>query len=380
MDAKDLPDFVVSTSTMPGVGDAEVTDDERATARIICHGLFGSLAGYKGFPETGLSDEPAIPAKVGSFRIFEYGMPASQQPYKVDGDTLTRARLSALYTQDRAGQLCGKHSMVVAVSSTISAASNKVALDDKPMCENERIVLYVSGGGFVISDVPQSKWMYIRLSQDLGMRAFVPRYHVAPRYVYPRPLHDVYTAYQHLVSRGFRPQDILMIGASAGANICLSVLQLLGAEGKLSSVAGCVICEPCLDLTMSHASWQSNQDVCVLPYVPSTDPGSFSRIYLGPINDDDDDVEGNADIAEVLRRPLISPMFADVTVLPPMQIQVGEDDVLRDETKAFAARIPTAELITYAGINHYTLFRGRTQLDRLYGNARKFADKVFGGN
>ncbi|KAJ2333754.1 hypothetical protein GGI00_002171, partial [Coemansia sp. RSA 2681] len=313
MDAKELPDFVVSTSTIPGVGDAEVTDDERATARIVGHGLFGSLAGHKGFPETSLSDEPAIPAKFGSFRIFEYGMPANQQPYKVDGDRLTQARLSALYTQDRSGQLSGKHSMVVAVSSTISAASSKVTLDDKPMCENERIVLYVLGGGFVMSDSPQSKWMYIRLSQELGMRAFVPRYHVAPQYVYPRPLHDVYTAYQHLVSRGFRPQDILMMGASAGANICLSVLQLLGAGGEPSSVAGCVIFEPCLDLTMSHASWQSNQDVCVLPYVPSTDPGSLSRIYLGPIDDDDDGVEGNADVAEVLRRPLISPMFADVT-------------------------------------------------------------------
>ncbi|KAJ2900090.1 hypothetical protein GGI21_004771 [Coemansia aciculifera] len=140
------------------------------------------------------------------------------------------------------------------------------------------------------------------------------------------------------------------------------------------SVAGCIVCEPFIDLTMSHSSWQGNQDKCVLPYVPCAEPGSISRVYFGPT----DGVA--ADILSVLRLPLLSPLFADVTVFPPMQIQVGEDDVLHDEAKAFAARIPTAELIVYPGINHYTLLRGRAQLDLYYGNMRKFSNKVFGSD
>ncbi|KAJ2861040.1 hypothetical protein GGH94_005149 [Coemansia aciculifera] len=371
VDISDMLDSVACASTMPGVGDAEVTEDECVMARAISHGLFGNLVNHKGFPETLPSDELSIPAKVGSYLIFEYAMPASQQPYKVNGDEFTLKRLNALYSLDRAGKMQGEHSMVVAVSASVASPSDQdIALDDKPMYENEHIMLYMPGGAFISCDTPHSKWVYIRMSQEIGMRVFIPRYHVAPAHVYPRPVHDVYTAFQHLVSRGFRPQNIVMVGGSAGANICLSVLQLLAMEGKSQSIAGCVIVEPCLDLTMSHDSWQRNQDVCVLPYVPPTHPGSMSRVYLGPIDDD------TIDAVKLLRRPMLSPMFADVAVLPPLQIQVGRDDVLYDECVAFAKRIPTAELITYAGINHYTMFRGRTQLDRFYSNLRKFADKV----
>ncbi|KAJ2840839.1 hypothetical protein FBU31_000066 [Coemansia sp. 'formosensis'] len=352
---------------MPGVGDAEVTDAERIMARKMAYHLFGDLANYKGFPETLPSDEPSVLPEIGSYRIFEYSMPTTQQPYKFDGDEFTQSRLSALYSQDRARQLPGEHSMVVAVSATVSTASE--ALDDRPINDNERIAIYVPGGGFIKGDNPNFKLAYIRMSQEMGMRVFVPRYHVAPAHIYPRPVHDVYTAYQHLESQGFHPENIVIVGASAGANICLAVLQLLAAEGKSQRIAGCVIAEPCLDLTMSHDSWQRNRGVCILPYVPPTSPWSMSRFYLGPVNEDVDPIE-------LLRRPMLSPISADVSVLPPLQIQIGCDDVLCDESVAFAKRIPSAELITYEGINHYTMFRGHTQLDRYYGNLRRFADKV----
>ncbi|KAJ2019275.1 hypothetical protein GGI13_001708 [Coemansia sp. RSA 455] len=358
-------------STMPCVGDAEVTDDERKMARATSHALFGNLIDHKGFPETLPSDELSIPVETGSYRIFEYTMPSSQQPYKIEDDEFTLNRLNTLYSQDRAGQLQGEQTMVVAVSASVVSPSNQdSALDDKPMHENERIMMCMPGGGFISCDTPHSKWVYIRMSKAIGMRVFVPRYHVAPKHLYPRPVHDVYTAFQHLVSRGFRPQNIVMMGASAGANICMAVLQVLASEGISQSIAGCVLAEPVLDQTMSHDSWQRNQDVCVLPYVSPTHPWSMPRFYLGPIDDD------NIDPIELLRRPMLSPISADVALLPPMHIQVGEDDVLYDESVAFAKRIPTAELITYAGANHYTMLRGRTQLDHYYSNVRKFIDKV----
>ncbi|KAJ2840841.1 hypothetical protein FBU31_000068 [Coemansia sp. 'formosensis'] len=367
MDIDEILDSAANTSTMPGVGDAEVTDDELAMARKMGHLVFGNLAAHKGFPATLPSDDPQYPPEIGSYRVFEYLMPATQQPYQVSGDDFTLSRLTALYSQDRAGQLPGEHSMVVAVSATVSTSSE--ALDDRPINDNERIAIYVPGGGFISCDSPEMRLSYIRMSQEMGMRVFVPRYHVAPAHVYPRPVHDVYTAYQHLESQGFRPENIVMVGASAGANICLAVLQLLAAEGKSQRIAGCVIAEPCLDLTMSHDSWQRNQHVCILPYVPTTSPWSLPRFYLGPVDD-------GVDAVEILRRPMLSPISADVSVLPPLQIQIGCDDSLYDESVAFAKRIPSAELITYEGINHYTMFRGRTQLDRYYGNLRRFADKV----
>ncbi|KAJ2488495.1 hypothetical protein IWW37_004766 [Coemansia sp. RSA 2050] len=365
MHANDILESFSNLSMMPGVGDAEVTDDERVMARAVSHGLFGNLLDHKGFPPAGPSDGLSIPPHVGRYRIFEYAMPATQQPYRLTGDDYSLERLNALYSQDLAGKC--EHSMVVSVSAAVAIPSNKDALDDAPLSDGERIAVYLPGGAFIGSDTPDSKWVYIRMSLELGMRVFTPRYHVAPAFRYPRPVHDVYTAYGHLVGRGFRPQNIVVVGVSAGANICLSVLQLLAGNGRSREIAGCAVVEPCLDLTMSLGSWQRNQEVCILPYVPPTHPGSMSRVYLGPVDD--------MDAVELLRRPLLSPLFADVDGLPPMQIQVGRDDVLHDECVAFAERIPAAELITYPGINHYTMFRGRTQLDRFYSSLRKFVNK-----
>ncbi|KAJ2411998.1 hypothetical protein GGI10_003949 [Coemansia sp. RSA 2530] len=356
-----IVDSFSSPAMMSGVGDAEVTDEERAMARAVSHELFCDISGHQGFPPTGPSDEPAIPPDVGSYRIFDYAMPATQPPYQALGDDYSLKLLNALHSEDLAGQC--EHSMVVSVSATLPSKGDM--LGDKPLSEDERIVVYLPGGAFIGGDTPGSKWMYIRMSMELGLRVFTPRYHVAPAFRYPRPVHDVCTAIAFLVACGFRPQNIVVVGASAGANIGLSALRLLAGS---IGVAGCVVVEPCLDLTLSLDSWQRNQEVCVLPYVSPTHPGSISRMYLGPVD--------GMDAVELLGRPLLSPLFADVGGLPPMQIQVGMDDVLYDECVAFAKRIPTAEFITYPGINHYTMFRGRTQLGRFYGNLLNFVTRV----
>ncbi|KAJ2621925.1 hypothetical protein H4R22_005215, partial [Coemansia sp. RSA 1290] len=64
---------------------------------------------------------------------------------------------------------------------------------------------------------------------------------------------------------------------------------------------------------------------------------------------------------------------------PPVQIHVGEDDVLADDAAEYAAQARAracgpqpAELLTYRGKNHYTVLRGKTQLDKIYSSMRRF--------
>ncbi|KAJ2322845.1 hypothetical protein GGH92_011042, partial [Coemansia sp. RSA 2673] len=271
-------------STLPGVGDAEVTEAERVAAQTIGHGMFGSLDQHRGFPETGPEDEPSIPAAAGAYRIFEYTIPKKQQPYMAGDDAFTQQRLDALYERDCTGQLeGGGHSMVVAAGASTTGGGVE---NLNPLYPGEQVALLVVGGGFVSGDTPPAKWLYVRMARELGRRVFVPRYHVAPKHVYPRPLHDVDTALQHLEARGFRPCDVAVVAISAGAHVALGVLQLRALRG-LPPVATCVAVAPCLDLAAGSDSWRRNQPVCVLPHVPPASPASLARMYLGPLVDPD---------------------------------------------------------------------------------------------
>ncbi|KAJ1860544.1 hypothetical protein LPJ78_005786 [Coemansia sp. RSA 989] len=95
------------------------------------------------------------------------------------------------------------------------------------------------------------------------------------------------------------------------------------------------------------------------------------RMYFGP----------GDDMFQMLKHPLLSPLFADPRQFPPVQIHVGEDDVLADDAAEYAAQARAraracgpqpAELLTYPGKNHYTVSRGKTQLDKIYSSMRRF--------
>ncbi|KAJ2807581.1 hypothetical protein H4R20_001236 [Coemansia guatemalensis] len=354
---------------MVGVGDDEPTKEEAAAAICIGHQQL------KDIYEKGVAEimppisTPEIPPTVGTFREFQYEMDEKQEAYCVDEEWI-QIKLDKLYKQDKAGELDGGHGMVVASSASLGAAGDMLV--DSPTAPGERIVLYMCGGGFISSDIPQLRWHYMRVSAETGQRVFVPKYSVAPKHVFPRALHDTYTAYLHLLGRGFRASEITIFAVSAGANIGMAMVRLLEMHQK-PPPAGVVLISPSLDLTLSFDSWKRNQSVCVLHYHPLESPHSMSRVYLGP-------VEENTELAELLGHPLMSPLFGNCANLPPIQIQIGQDDVLIDEATELARRIEEArgpesghvELIAYPGMNHYTVLRGKAQLNKVYGSMRRF--------
>ncbi|KAJ2869178.1 hypothetical protein GGI22_000422, partial [Coemansia erecta] len=210
---------------------------------------------------------------------------------------------------------------------------------------------------------------------ELGMRVFVSRYSTIPDHVFPRALHDVYTSYNHLLENcGFQSRNIVFIANSVGCNLALGALQLARMHGR-PMPAGCVLVSPLLDLTMTQGSWRRNLDHCVLPLFPADKDNSLARVYFGPTASAD-----NEEFVKKLRNPLVSPLFCDPAGLPPMQIQVGADEVLLDEATEFAKRASTAqvrvELVVYPQQNHYTILRGKSQLDKVYGNTRRFTDSI----
>ncbi|KAJ2213633.1 hypothetical protein EV180_006191 [Coemansia sp. RSA 518] len=348
-------------SMMQGVGDMEVTEEENTLAIQMGHIVTAKALKSGVDAVMPAMPDPEIPASVGQFHTFPYAMPAAQQPYVVD-DPVIQARLTRVYEQEQTGELEEPNSMVVACASSV--CTSEQALDVKPQSSSERIVLYVCGGGFVSSDTALLKWHYMRVSQELGQRVFVPRYHVAPAHVFPRAIHDVYTAFMYLVQQGFQAQDITVLGISAGANIALAVVELLRIQ-KEPEPSRIVVVAPCVDLTLSMDSWTRNHDKCVLGYIPEENPHSMPRVYYG-------DVEPGVDVFAMLRHPLLSPLFGRAHAGPPLQIHSGTCDALADDAVALAQHVPHAELITYPGRNHYTILRGKQQLDAMYAHMRRF--------
>ncbi|KAJ2118618.1 hypothetical protein IW147_006388 [Coemansia sp. RSA 720] len=348
-------------STMLGVGDMEVTEEENTLAIQLGHMVTAKVLELGVDTVVPAMRDPEIPASIGQFHIVPYAMPASQQPYVVD-DPVIQARLTRVYEQERTRHLKEPNTMVVACASSV--CTSEQALDDKPQNSGERIVLYVCGGGFVSSDTARLKWHYVRVSQELGRRVFVPRYHVAPAHVFPQAIHDVYTSFMYLVHQGFRAQDITVLGISAGANIALAVVELLRIQQQ-PEPCRIVVVSPCVDLTLSVDSWTRNRDTCVLGYIPVDNPYSMPRVYYG-------DVEPGVDVLAMLRHPLLSPLFGHMHAGPPLQIHSGTCDALADDAAALAQRVPHAELITYPGRNHYTIMRGKQQLDTMYAHMRRF--------
>ncbi|KAJ1986535.1 hypothetical protein GGI25_006354 [Coemansia spiralis] len=353
MSAKDFEIFNKDIlSRLPGVGDAEVTEEENRMAKQVGRRFFTTL----GTHTTTSEPEISIPGSFGHYRIFNYHV--DHPPFKA-GDAEIERKLDAVHRAGSSG-----NSMVVAALPTMG-------LEDQPICEGEKILVFLNGGGFATSDTPLSKWLYLRLSRELSsQRVFVPRYSTIPQSVFPRALYDTYTAYLYLVEKGFRPGDITFVAVSAGCNLAMATMLLLQMNQR-EVPRGCILISPLLDLTIKHGSWTRNQEHCVLPYVSLENSKCLARVYYG-------DGENQEDFAKKMENPLVSPFYGTAEGLPRMQIHVGECEVLLDEATDFASKVKAqggcAELLVYPKTNHYTIMRGKTQLDKLYGAMQRFIE------
>ncbi|KAJ2840415.1 hypothetical protein FBU31_000439 [Coemansia sp. 'formosensis'] len=362
---------------LPGVGYTEMVEGENELVIRLGHNIDYIAESHKLSKPAIDAPQPEIPETVGKYRIFQHDMVSGEMPYNID-DSDTQAKLAELYRQDKSGELENGHSLVIACSAKLDFDGDVLA--NSPLSSNEQIVMLINGGGFMTGDEPPLKWFYLKVSEELGRRVFVPRYSAGINHPFPRALYDIQVAYMYLLYRGFRPENVIVYGISAGGNIALSFLLLLGML-QMPTVAGCILLSPYLDLTMSSESWQRNKDKCVLPYVPNTSPRSLPRMYYGPIDMSDEE------FANRLTFPLLSPLYGNIKCLPPIQIHIGGHEVLLDESVEFVKQVEQAnlshgngvapiELMIYPGKNHYSLLRGKTQLDKVYPTMRRFCDTL----
>lgn len=189
---------------------------------------------------------------------------------------------------------------------------------------SNQVLLYLHGGGYSLGSPRSHRNLVSQLARTSGLRAIAADYRKAPEHLFPAALEDSVRLYRHFLDQGFKPGNIVMAGDSAGGNLVLATLLKLKQDGLPMPAAACAI-SPWCDLTLSGDSIQSNasRDLILTPLLLR----QFGENYA---------------TEDQYRNPLVSPLFGDFAGLPPLLIQVGNQEILLDDARRLAERAAAA--------------------------------------
>ncbi|MGE0761549.1 MAG: alpha/beta hydrolase [Pirellulaceae bacterium] len=183
-------------------------------------------------------------------------------------------------------------------------------------------LLYLHGGGFVSG----SGAFYLTLAAHISAAAkcavLLPDYRLAPEHPFPAGLEDCVAAHAWLVSNGpdgpGPAKATFIAGDSAGGSLTLATLLALRDRGQ-TLPAGGIPLSPTTDLTLASESLKTVAD----PIISSRTMPIFRDLYLGKTDPSN---------------PLASPVFGDYHGIPPLLIQAGEHEMLRDDSVRVAEK------------------------------------------
>ncbi|HEY6761231.1 MAG TPA: alpha/beta hydrolase [Baekduia sp.] len=186
----------------------------------------------------------------------------------------------------------------------------------------DRVLMYLHGGGLVLGTPATVRTPVAKAAKLARATGILPRYRLSPEHLFPAQVDDVVAAYRALIASGTPPESIVLAGESAGGGlVCMVLLALRDAGDPMPAAA--VPISPMVDLEFKGASWQTNADKDgfvdhelakqnVPVFLPDGDPAAISAINQ------------------------------DLTGLPPLLIQVGGDECIRDDALAFAEKARAA--------------------------------------
>ena len=216
----------------------------------------------------------------------------------------------------------------------------RVAAPDAP---RGNVVLHFHGGGYLIGSAKGSLEYAGRLAAAVGGACYTVDYRLAPEHPYPAAIDDAISAYRALLGRGIPAGSILLSGESAGGGLALALALALRTAGD-PLPAGILAVAPFTDLTVSGAS---------------------VRAFNG------DDPAANRDLLTFMGAsyfqgheptdPLVSPLFGDLTGLPPLFVTATQGECLLDDTTRLAERAEKAGVdvtlrLVEDSVHVYTIF------------------------
>jgi monoterpene epsilon-lactone hydrolase len=185
------------------------------------------------------------------------------------------------------------------------------------------ILLYLHGGGYFGCSAKTHRPITAGFAMQ-GFRVYALDYRLAPENKFPAAVDDAVAVYRALLSEGHAAQSIVVAGESAGGGLALSLMLSLRASGE-PLPARAALFSPWTDLAATGDSVSTNAGRCAM--FSGTDIAPTALFYLGDTDP---------------RNPIASPLYADLSGLPPLLIHVGADEVLRDDSTRLAERARAA--------------------------------------
>lgn len=191
---------------------------------------------------------------------------------------------------------------------------------ETPGNDPSTVVLYFHGGGYALGSAQDAVGLAADVGRRVGARVVCVDYRLAPENPFPAAVDDAVAAYRDLLARGVPSARVAFVGESAGGGLTVAAL-VAAKDAGLPQPSSAVVFSPWVDLTVSGASAVGK--AALDPVLTATGLRTRARDYLGATDP---------------ATPLASPVFADLTGLAPLLIQVGSHEILLDDAVRLAAR------------------------------------------
>jgi monoterpene epsilon-lactone hydrolase len=192
--------------------------------------------------------------------------------------------------------------------------------------ESRHVVLYFHGGVYVMGDAFLAAGLASQVGRRTNAKVVSVDYRLAPEHPYPAAVDDALAVYKALLDDGVDPSGVVFAGESAGGGLAVATLVSARDHG-LALPAAAYLMSPYVDLTLAGTTMETRAEADPL----------LSRELLQPrVNDY---VSGQDPALG-----LISPVFADLSGLPPLIIQAGTHEVLLDDALRLARQAALADV------------------------------------
>jgi acetyl esterase/lipase len=185
----------------------------------------------------------------------------------------------------------------------------------------DRVILCVHGGGGVSGSIYTHRKLFGHLAKATGARALLTEYSRLP---HPVPLDDTTAAYRWLLGQGADARHIAVAGDSLGGGLSIATM-LRARDLGLPTAAALMLISPWVDMTVSNETFETNRTAEAFFYKEVV--GALASLYLAGADTKD---------------PLASPLYANLSGLPPTCIQVGGDETLLGESLQLEQNARTA--------------------------------------
>ena len=215
------------------------------------------------------------------------------------------------------------HAADVAIEKTVA---NGVPAEwtTTPNAARDTALLYFHGGGYVIGSINTHRALAGRISRAAKARVLVIDSRLAPEHPHPAAVEDAVAAYRWMLQQGLQASRIAVSGDSAGGGLTVAALVAIRDANLPMPAAGAPI-SPWVDMEGIGDSMTSKS--AADPIVQKEGLLNMARAYLG---------------GKHPRTPLAAPLYADLSGLPPLLIQVGTAETLLDDASRLAERAKKA--------------------------------------